>query len=111
MSDLVTKHEQRVWYVIDKLADRDKVYVDSVYDLITFGYYGPDVFSQFGLGLQGYVFRQSLGAVKATVKVVESGVPLVGFVTSATTNGCIEQMFDLLFVNKLKWQRDKFPWI
>jgi len=46
-----------------------------------------------------------------TVKVVESGVSLVAFVTAATTMGSIEHMFYLLESEKLKWQKDKYPWI
>ena len=109
--DVETKSEQRTWALMDKLADRDKVTVEQVFDLLQWGFYGQDVFSQFGLGVSGYVFRQRPGSVMLTVKAVEDGVPLVAFVTSATTTGCIEHLFYLLESDRLKWQRDRYPWI
>lgn len=106
-----TKNEQRVWALIDRIADRDKSAIDSVFDLLTWGHYGHLVFSQFGYRLDGYVFRQSPGGVVSTVKVNESGVPLVGFVSAASTMGCISKMLDLLWAERVKWQKDKYPWI
>jgi hypothetical protein len=103
--------EQRLESLIDKLCDRDKESIEYVEDLLRWGLYGQDVFSQFGLGLSGFVFRQRNGSTLLTVKATEAGVPLVAFVTSATTRGCVEQMFDLLYAGRLKWQRDKYPWI
>lgn len=110
MSYLETDHEQRLDHLIDQLAAKDRETVDYTADLLRWALYGPSVFSQFGLGLRGYVFRQHNGSCVMTVKCVEGEVPLVAFVTSATPRGCIEQMFDLLFDHRLKWQKDKYPW-
>lgn len=107
---LESKHEQYIENLVDKLTTGSKGEIQQVGDYLLFGLYGPSVFSQFGLGLVGFVCRQRPGSVLLTVKVTESGVPLVAFVTSATTMGCIEQMFDLLWAGRLKWQKDKFPW-
>lgn len=109
--NLQEKREQRVWALIDKVAGRDKETVSDVFDLLEWGFYGQDVLSQNGLGLCGWVFRQRLGSVLTTVKVLESGVPLVGFVSSATTIGCISKVLDLLAEDRMKWQKDKYPWI
>lgn len=105
------KREQRLEALIVKASQGDRRVIESLKDLLTWGLYSPSVFSQFGYGLSGFVYRQSAGGVRSTVKVVESGVPLVAFVSSATTAGNVEQMFDLLFEGRLKWQKDKYPWI
>ena len=108
---LGTKDDKELGAIIEQLALGDEDTLDRVDSLLMWGLYGHRVLSQFGLGLCGYVFRQSRTNVLMTVKVEESGVPLVGFITSATTIGCIEQMFDLLAGGRLKWQKDKYPWI
>lgn len=108
--ELVPKCQDRIDHIIDRVADRDKQYVDDVGDLLLWGYYGPDVLSQFGFGLSGWVFRQGRGTCVMTVKVVESGVPLVAFITSGTTRGCIRQLFDCLERETVKWQKDRYPW-
>jgi len=84
---------------------------DLVKDILRWALHGPEIFSQFDQGFCGSVFRQSRTNVLMTIKVNQAGVPLVAFITSATTAGCIEQMFDLLYADKLKWQKDRYPWI
>lgn len=103
--------EDRVWHIIERLEERDKRYIDSNFDLLTWAWYGQEALSQFDLGLSGWVFRQQRESVRATVKVVESAVPLVAFITSGTTTGCIRQFYDLLWADKVTWQKDKYPWI
>jgi hypothetical protein len=103
--------EKRMDHLMSKLAIGDQDVVGYVDDLLTFGLYPQEVFSQFGLGLSGFIIRHTRTNVLMTVKVTEEGVPLVAFVTAATTRGCVEQMFDLLASGRLKWQRDKYPWI
>lgn len=109
--DLSTKREQRVWAIIDQLASKDKKAVDDCFDLLTWGWYGQQVLSQFSMGLSGYVFRQLPGSVRMSVKVVESGIPLVGFINSGTTTGCVRQFYDLLWDSRVSWSKDKYPWI
>lgn len=109
--DVVTKCDQRVQSIIEHLVDRDQRYVDDTQDLLMWGFYGRDVLSQFGFGYCGSIFRQHRDSTKMTVKVTESGVPLVAFITSASTTGCVRRFLDLLFAEKLKWQKDKYPWI
>lgn len=108
---LETKREERVWHIIDKLAAKDKAYIDDVFDILTWAHYGQEVFSQFGYGLAGWVFRQQAGSVRATVKVSEGGIPLVAFQTSANTTGCISAILDRLWDDRVVWQKDKYPWI
>jgi len=108
--DLETKYEQKVWSLMDNLEGKDKSRIEQTFDLLLWGHYVQDVLSQFGMGYQGAVFRQRPGSTVLTIKVVEGGVPLVAFITAASTLGCIEQMFDLLWSNRLKWQKDKYPW-
>lgn len=101
----------RVQGVFTQATNGDRPTRQYVEDLIQWGFYGQKYFSQFGLGLSGFVFRQSRTNVLMTVKVVEEGVPLVAFVTAATTMGSIEHLFDLMESDKVKWQKDRYPWI
>lgn len=109
--DLLTKCDDRVQSILDHLVANDKRYLDDTQDLLLWGFYGQDVLSQFGYGYCGSIFRQSPHSTRLTVKVTESGVPLVAFITSATTIGCVAKFLDLLHADKLKWQKDKYPWI
>lgn len=109
--NLEQERTQRINHIIDQIASRDKAYLNDLQDLLLWAFYGQETLSQFGLGLKGWVFRQRYGSTVMTVKVTEEGVPLVGFVTAATTRGCIEQMFDLLYAGRMTWQKDKYPWI
>lgn len=108
---LETFRQERLQVLINRVAAKDDRTLGDLEDLLLWGFYGTDVFSQFGMGLSGYVIRQRRESTVLTVKATESGVPLVAFVTSGSTMGCIEQMYDLLFAGKLKWQKDKYPWI
>lgn len=103
--------EQRLETLLDQVTRGDAITVSQVKDVLRWAWYGQKVLSQFDMGLCGSVFRQSRTSVLMTVKAVESGVPLVAFVSSATTVGCVEHLFDLLYNEKLKWQKDKYPWI
>lgn len=106
-----TELEQKVWSLIDEMASKDKLVIGQLFDLLMWGHYVQEALSQFGMGYSGTVFRQRPAASLMTIKVLESGVPLVAFVTSHTAIGCIEQMFDLLWAGRLKWQKDLYPWI
>lgn len=103
------KYTQRLNHIIGRIADSDKLYIDEVWDLLLWSNYGQDVFSQFGYGVYAWYFRQANGSCRLVIKALESGVPLVAFVTSATPRGCVEQMFGLLDKGILKWQKDKYP--
>lgn len=95
----------------DQWNDGRIVHKDDLRDLLLLHHYGHKVFSQFGLGLCGWVLRQRNGETLLTVKVVESGTPLVVFITSATPMGCVSKLFDLLERDRLTFARDKYPWI
>lgn len=100
---------QRLDALIPPSAVRDNDTLETVRDLYLLHSYGINVFSQNGLGLRGYSFRQRNGNTVMSIKVEEEGVPLVAFVTSHTPTGCIQQLWDLFEADKLKWQRDKYP--
>jgi hypothetical protein len=106
-----SKRDDLVNVIVAQIRAGDKDALDYASDSLLFSVYSTEIFAEFGLDLCGYVFRQSRTSVLLTIKVIESGVPLVAFVSRATTRGCIEQMFDLLYEGKLKWQKDKYPWI
>jgi hypothetical protein len=99
----------RVHHIIDQLSEGDKQHIEQVFDVILWALYGQDVLSQSGKGVYGWNFRQSNGRMTLVIKAIESGVPLVAFVTAITPIGCIEQMFDLVEKEKLRWQRDRYP--
>lgn len=109
--NIETNSATRVQSIIEHLVSNDQRYIDDTSDLLLWGYYGPEVLSQFGYGYSGAIFRQHRDSTKMTVKVTDSGVPLVAFITSASTTGCVRRFFDLLHADKLKWQKDKYPWI
>lgn len=104
-----TRITQRLNHYIDRIADNDQEYIDDVWNILMWGLYGRDVLSQFGYGVYAWNFRQLNGNTQLVLKATESGVPLVAFITGASTMGCIEQMFDLLETGHLKWQKDKYP--
>jgi hypothetical protein len=104
-----TKYTQRLEFLIDQIAARDPEYIDTTWDLLLWSHYGQDVLSQYGYGVYAWNFRQQNGTTRLCIKAMESGVPLVAFVSSATPTGCIEQMFRLLEKGILRWQKDKYP--
>lgn len=102
---------EQVDKIVESLASRDARAIERTKDILLWSLYGQNVLSQFGMGLSGWVFRQYRTHVLLTCKVLESGTPLVAFVSGSSTTGCIEQMFDSLYSERLKWQKDKYPWI
>lgn len=79
--------------------------------LILFLFYLPKVLSQFGTRFLGFSSRQKNGQTLLTVKACEGDTPLVVFVTSDTTTGCMVRFLDLLEGDRLNWVKDRFPWI
>ena len=84
---------------------------DLVTDLLLLLYYPNEYLANFGIQFCGLSLRQNRTDVLMTVKVLDSGTPLVGFITSATTIGCVEKFLDLLEADRVTWTKDKFPWI
>jgi hypothetical protein len=83
----------------------------SIEDLLIFVEFGPEHLGQFHLGLCGFQVRHKHENVLLVVKALDAGTPLVAFVTSQTTTSSIGKFLDLLEQDKLKWQKDRFPWI
>lgn len=96
---------------LEHLIERDPMYLDEARDLVLFLHYGQDVHSQFGLGFHGFVARQKGRSTQMSVKVSDGGVPLVAFSTQATTTSCIQQYLNALEDGRVRWMKDKFPWI
>lgn len=86
-------------------------YSEGVEDLLLLYLCGQKVHSQNGLGLCGWAVRQSRDNTLLTLKVLESGVPLVAFLTSHTPMGCVEQYWRLFEADRVKWRKDQYPWI
>lgn len=97
--------------ILKRAASSDSAYTDGLVDLALLHIYGQKVFSQMGLGLCGWSIRQKGLNHLLTLKVMEAGVPLVAYITSHTPTGCVEQLFYLLESDKLRFNRDLYPWI
>lgn len=80
-------------------------------NMLLFLLYVPKVLSQFGMTYQGFVCRQKRDQTLLTVKAREGETPLVVFVTSNNTTGCMVRFLDLLESDKLSWVKDRYPWI
>lgn len=109
--ELDTKILDGVYTIMSRSQEENDANHELVEDLLTFCQYGHEVCSQFSMGLCGYTFRHNRENVLMTVKVTEGNTPLVAFITSQTTTSCVTKFLDLLFASKLKWQKDKYPWI
>lgn len=107
---LETKREEYISNLVSKLHLGSGSSLEQLDDYLMWGFYVQEVYSQFELGYEGAVFRQSRDCVRMTTKVTEGGVPLVGFITSGSTIGCIQKSLDLLWAGRVNWMRDKFPW-
>lgn len=104
--DLIEKTSQ---WIQNANRDNDDAHT-LLTDLLMFCHYGQDVLSQFDMGLCGFAVRHNRTDVLMTVKAREGTVPLVAYITSSTTTGCVSKFLDLLEQGKLKWTKDKYPW-
>ena len=102
---------KRLDHLIDMMADGDEEVIGDFHQVWTFLDYVRDVLSQSGMSYKGFVVRQEWDNVTMTVKANESGVPLVAFITSATTRGCMRKFLELFERGRLQWHKDKYPWI
>ncbi|MCK5292976.1 MAG: hypothetical protein KAR39_13280 [Thermoplasmata archaeon] len=80
-------------------------------NLLLFMLYVPYILSQSGTTYKGYVSRQRGDQTLLTVKAVEKETPLVVFITSDSTTGCMCRFLDMLENDKLVWVKDRYPWI
>lgn len=80
-------------------------------NLLLFLLYMPKVLSQMGIQMKGFVSRQKQGQTLMSVKAKEGDTPLVVFVTSDTTIGCMVRFLDLMENDRLTWVKDRYPWI
>lgn len=106
---LSTQAEYEVAAALEQWTDQRVIHADDLETLLLWWLYVPNELSQFGFKLRGFTFRQREGMWLLTVKVEESGAPLVVFLTSATTTGCIRLFVSQLAGDRLSWVRDKFP--
>lgn len=107
--NIESKYHDRCTALIAQMRDGPPERVDDAWDLLMWVLYGPDVLSQSGMGLTGWSLRQRPGSWIMTIKVIDSGTPLVGFVTTGSPMGCIVRLLDLLENDGIRWQKDKYP--
>ncbi|NIS79710.1 MAG: hypothetical protein GTO14_05770 [Anaerolineales bacterium] len=100
----------RVEKWLDRLFDEEPASLNECRTFVLFHMFLPEIMSSYGLGLDGYVFRQRNSDVTLTVKVHEGDTPLVAFTTSADTTGCMMVFLRSLEGSRIRWIRDKYPW-
>lgn len=96
---------------MEQWTDNRLIHSDDLEDLLAFLLYLPAVLSQSGLKYHGFSCRQQNGATRLMLKASENGTPLVAFVTAPTTTHSIVRTLDLLLEDRIRWNRDKYPWI
>lgn len=96
---------------MEQWTDGRVIEAASLEAMLLFHLYVPNVLSQIGQRVDGYVFRQKNGQTLLTVKAKENGTPLVVFITSNTPTGCMERFLNLLEDDRLTWRKDRYPWI
>jgi hypothetical protein len=106
--------DEQVLYPIEAACeqwdDNRVMHVDDLVDLVLWIGYGQKVISQNGMRLKGFQLRQRDDLWLLSVKVVEAGVPLVGFWSAANPMGCISMLLRHLEEDRVRWNRDKYPW-
>jgi len=96
---------------MEQWTDHRVVSAPDLEATILFLCYVPNVLTNLGMTYKGFVSRQKNGQTLLTIKAAEGDTPLVVFITSDTTMGCMVRFLDLLEDDRLKWVRDRFPWI
>lgn len=108
--NIPTKIEDELAAAMEQWTDKRVIDDDDLEDLLLFVVYGPSVLSQSGYHLGGYTCRQKNDQWLLTVKVTESSIPLVVFITGQTPTACIRQFWRLWENDRLKWSKDRYPW-
>lgn len=108
--EIATKFLYPVQAAMEQWTDGRVIDAADLESLLLFMLYVPKVLSQFGIKYGGHVARQKNGQTLLTVKAKEGDTPLVVFVTSDTTMGCMARFLDLLESDRLTWVRDRYPW-
>lgn len=95
----------------EQWTDHRVIHVEDLEDLLYFWSYVPKVCSQLGLQFKGFQLRHKRDLWLLTVKVMESGTPLIVFLSAATTMGCVRLFVSQLQDDRVNWRKDKYPWI
>jgi hypothetical protein len=93
---------------LEQWTDQRLIDADDLYDLLALMVHHHLVFVNSGHSLTGFSFRQKADSWLLTVKVKESGTPLVVFVTADNPTGCVRRFFNLYCNDRLSWVRDKY---
>lgn len=104
------KYLDEVAAAMEQWTDMRVLHVDDLEDLVLFWCYVPKALSQLGIRFKGYQLRQRDGQYLLMVKGSQNDTPLVVFLTSATTTGCVRLFVSQLEGDRLNWVRDKYPW-
>lgn len=94
---------------LEQWTDERIIRAGDLENLLLFFLYVPKVLSQIGMRYQQHSCRQKNGQTLLTIKVREGDTPLIVFVTSDTTIGCMTRFLDLLEDDRLNWVKDRYP--
>lgn len=109
--EIPTEYLYPVQASVEQWTDGRVIGAVDLENLLLFVLYVPKVLSQLGMTYNGFICRQKLQQTLMTVKAKEGETPLVVFITSDNTTGCMVRFLDLLESGKLSWVKDRYPWI
>jgi hypothetical protein len=93
---------------LEQWTDQRLITADDLYDVLALMVHHHAVFVNSGHTLSGFSFRQQPTQWLLTVKVKETGTPLVVFVSGENPTGCVRRFFNLYTSDRLSWVRDKY---
>ena len=106
--DVPAKVDLAVSAALEQWTDHRIIEDGELYALLMLMVYQYDWFVNSGYSLRGFSFRQRDGRWLLTVKVSESGTPLVVFVTAENPTDCVYRFYSLAFEDRLSWVRDRY---
>lgn len=106
--DVPNKVDLELSAALEQWTDQRVISADDLYDLLALMVHHHLVFVNSGHSLTAFSFRQKSDQWLLTVKVKESGTPLVVFVSGENPTGCVRRFFNLYVGDKLSWVRDKY---
>lgn len=107
--DIPQKVDYALEAALEQWTDQRIISADDLYDVLALMVQHYEIFVKSGYSLSGFAFRQKASQWLLTVKVKETGTPLVVFVTGENPTGCIRRFWNLWQNDKLSFVRDKYP--
>lgn len=93
---------------LEQWTDQRLIDADDLYDLLALMVHHHLLFVNSGHSLSAFSFRQKNQQWLLTIKVHESGTPLVAFITANKPTGCVRRFLNLYTSDRLSWVRDRY---